>query len=580
MRVQTVRARGRSTAALVVLVLLAAGASAEAAQPRFKQRAIHQLPQAAAFDLGVVALGRRPELSPFTINHFFPSALLRRGRDVTAEAALSPLPAFPGYERLGEAPEPGSPGLYVHGVRAPAQNGAQLVLRAHEQPAWGRLLFASRTVTIAEANDVTVERRRMSDMHEFTFLMASGGSLVLNVVSIDLPVFVSDVPEPAFVGADAVPSAGPDFQLELRDRHSYAAADFDGDGSRDLFIAGGGYGDRIDRYERWGRDELLLSRGGRLAAVPAPAKDGCRGRESAAPDANGDGRADIFVACEGARPLLHLQGQEPGEWSSERLAASGERYVWADLDADGSIDLLSFRGALMSVHEGGVRLKYTVELAAPPSGRPVFGDLLSRGRRPALFVPSTEGSTLVLGRRAVAPTRFGLPARSGAAAIVDVDNDGRRELHLAPQGLFRQRVAGRPGKPRFRRWSGPRIAAPLVGLSWEDSDRDGARDLLALSGRGAFAPYKRIHRFENRTRGGRWLAVDSAALPLGERIAVRAAGRRSVGWVGEAEGSLHSDTHRRVYFGLGKARRATVRIGTERGAAPPIRTRTNRLLRP
>lgn len=568
-----------AAAAIACFVALTPVSGAAGAGPelRFDRASPEPLRDQVAFDLGVLDAPGEPArapLAPFTINHMFPATLLAGGEDVTVEAGLSPLPAFPGYERLQDAPAPGAPGLYVHASDAPDRAGAELRLLAHAMPASGRVVFASRSVSAVAAEGVSWQRRTTPDgLVSFSFTIAPGAALVFDVANNDLPVFVRDSAQPTWVGPDAVPAAGPDFTLELRDRHSYSSADFDGDGDRDLFIAGGGYGGAIERYARWARDELLLARGGSFRRGPAPPKAICRGRASAAPDADRDGLADVFVDCEGASPRLHLN-RGGGRWDTRELEVEGTTFRWLGADRDRAVELLAFGPTAMTAYEGGVEREYSVALRGAPSGPPAVGDLLGLGR-PVVYVPSTDGSTLVAGRRALDPVELGLPDASTAAAIVDVDNDGARDLHLAPQGLYLQDGGG-----RFEATGRLGVEAAYVALTWADLEGDGRRDLLALSGKGPFAPAKRIRRFRNRTQAGNWLAVDSAELMLGDRIEVRAGGERQVGWVGESEGSRWSDTHRRVYFGLGEARRASVVVRPARGGKLTFEARANRVIDP
>jgi hypothetical protein len=513
-------------------------------------------------------------LGPFTINHMSPAAFVVGGEDVTEPIGLSPLPEFPGYERMLDAPVPSATGVYMHAVDTP-EPGAELRVLAHGAGATGRVVFASRSVTAVPADGVSWTRTTSPDgLPTFVFSLAPEAELVFEVSNIDLPVFVRDFSQQAYVGADAVPSAGPDFSLELRDRHSYSAADFDGDGERDLFIAGGGYGGAIERYARWARDELLLARRDGFVRGGAPPKGICRGRASAAPDANRDGLPDVFVDCEGAEPRLHLNTGEPGVWQTRELDVDGSGYRWLNVDRDRPIELLAFSDTAMTVYEGGVEREYSVPLRGAPAGTPAVGDLLGRGR-PQILVSSPAGSTLIDRRRALDPARYGLPGTGYAAAIVDVDNDGDRDVHLAPQGLYLR------GKgTRLRAAGALEITAPYVALNWADLDGDGRRDPLALSGKGPFSPAKRILRWRNRSRAGNWIAVDSASLQLGDRIEVRAGGESQVGWVGESEGSRWSDTHRRVYFGVGHARRARVLVRPARGKAERFRVRAGRVLDP
>jgi hypothetical protein len=569
-------AKGLALAALAGLALAAPAAQAGNGL-RFDRVPAGPLPETVAFDVGAMqAPGTRATgpLSPFTINHMFPAGIDVGGEDATAAVGLSPLLAFPGYERLEDAPVPAEPGLYIHTSDEPDRAGAQMHFLAHEAAVTGQVRFATRSVSAVPAEGVVWERTVTdSGLAEFSFTLAAGAELVFDVANVDLPVFVEDVDQPAFLGPGAIPSRGPRFTIELRDRHSYSSADFDADGDRDLFIAGGGYGGAIDRYPEWAHDELLIDGGSAFRPGVAPPKAICRGRASAAPDANRDGLADIFVDCEEASPRLHINGAAGKYWKTRVLDVDGTGFRWANVDSDRPVELLAFGDEAMTVYERGTVRDYSVPLRGAPSGTPAVGDLLGTGA-PQIYVPSPGGSTLIDGHRSLDPRKLGLPGRSAAVAIADVDNDGARDVHLAPQGVYRQKSR------RFEKTGLLRVTAPYVALNWADLDADGRRDLLALSGKAPFAPAKRILRSRNRTKAGNWLAVDSPGLMLGDRIEVQAGGERQVGWVGESEGSRWSDTHRRVYFGVGDARRARVTIRPAKGERIQRRTRTNRVVTP
>jgi hypothetical protein len=557
------------TLALPAVLALAGPPSATAAG--FKPVSTAALPSAAIFDLGVLAHDGSRRLSPFTINHKFPSAVLIGGRDRTAEIGLSPTPEFPGFEQLHRTPELGRPGLYLYARDRPGHKPARLFLRAHEGPASGQLFFTTKAVRVFDSAAAEVRKRRTdSGLVRIRFSIAAGGFANLELSNLDLPIWVRDAEQPTFVGADAVRSSTPDFRLDLRDRHSYAAADFDGDGAPDLFIASGGHGGGIWRFRGVVQDELLLNRGGVLRAGERQLDKGlCRGRDAAAPDINTDGRADIFVSCQEAKPQVYLQGG----WRMRKLPAPAEFHRWANVDSDPAIELLAVSERRLVVYHRGRRKQYAVRLNGNAAAAPVVADLFERGR-PVIFVPSRHHSTVVVGRRALDPRDLGLPKEAGAAAVVDFDNDGYRDLHLGRHGIYRQT------SPRsFERTGRLKIRGKHVALNWADLDNDGRRDLLALSGRRAFIPKQRARQWMNRTRGGRWLAVDAPQAMLGDRIVVRAGGRRRVGWVGESEGSHFSDTHRRVYFGLASAKRARVTLRPAHGKAKRRTTRTNRLIR-
>ena len=568
---------------LVAVAVLLLPPVATAAGGSFERVPAH-LAAERAFDIGVIDREATAEPAPFTLNHKYRSSLLIGGRDATAALGLSPSYGFPGLEYLqAPAPPPAAPGLYLYiSDRPHAAENAVVHLRSVGTPAAGRLVFAVREtdLEIKETEVATVSRGSVGGRLTVDFSIQPGGRVDISTQHVDLPILARGMPAPTFVGAAAVAADRPDFELTLRDRHSYATGDFNDDGREDLFILSGGLGDGIadPAYRDLIEDEVMaLGPDGTYENIGGLTKGTCRGRGSAAPDADGDGLVDLFVGCEGESPILYLHGQG---WQRTALPLRGEQYRWANVDGRPDPELLVFRDRRMVVYSRGTHRDYSVPLRGAPSGTAAVGDLFGTGR-PVLLVPSRQGSTLIRGRRARSPRRWGLPDRATAAAFVDVDNDGRREVHLADAGLYsRHDRHGRsfrpvPGTKRLLHVGG---AHPI--LNWADLDGDGRRDLLAGICDRYFPRRIRARELLNHhradQRAGHWLEIDTTDALTGT-VTVRAGGRRYTGWVGESEGSRWSDAHRRVYFGVGRARHAEVTLRTEQGRVTR-RTATNRIV--
>jgi hypothetical protein len=70
-----------------------------------------------------------------------------------------------------------------------------------------------------------------------------------------------------------------------------------------------------------------------------------------------------------------------------------------------------------------------------------------------------------------------------------------------------------------------------------------------------------LFRLENRRSVGPWLHVDVEGAPgnreaIGARVRVRTGERWQTAWVGQREDSRFSQTHHRVYSGLGASEKA------------------------
>jgi ASPIC and UnbV/FG-GAP-like repeat len=295
-------------------------------------------------------------------------------------------------------------------------------------------------------------------------------------------------------------------------------------------------------------------------------KGACRGRGTTPVDVNRDGLLDLFWECQGSNPALFVRNPV-GTFSSAGagfVAAGirGEQYEWLDVNGDGRDELIAFRNHKLRVYRragnGSWHKREAIRTRGYDVRRLAIADYDSDGD-PDLFAPSaTTANTLLVNRSghfaARAPSSLGLPKkRSVTASWVDYDNDGDTDLHASPQGIYR-----RVGHRRFKDTG--QAAAETRGdgfASWFDYNNDGSRDLLL----GTATPFWHVDLFENQITANHWLQVELEG-PGGEypaagaSVTVKAHGRKQRQWVGQNEGSHHSQGHYRLYFGLGKANRA------------------------
>jgi hypothetical protein len=195
---------------------------------------------------------------------------------------------------------------------------------------------------------------------------------------------------------------------------------------------------------------------------------------------------------------------------------------------------------------------------------------------PDVFSSSKRGNLLLRNQNGrfeiVDVAAAGLPPRSTTASWVDFDNDGLPDLHLVPQGMFRQRADHTFEETRILAVDPGRYDAAIV--NWADLDNDGRLDvLMALDESAAFSrwwefrkPPKQRGRWEvvalrNVGDAGHWLQVDLAGDPV-NRQGIGAAVSIGVGesvllqTVGANEGSFFSQGHYRLHFGLGSHAKA------------------------
>jgi hypothetical protein len=578
---------GPALTCLLLVVALALPAVAESAGFRVGEL---DLERKRAFDLGVTDYDGDGRLDLYTTNHMFRESLLRaRGNgfvDAYESSGLAPNPAIPGIEDLVRKPRIDAPGLYLFmraGDRRPhiriATNRLREIPGIEDRRARGRISVIYPKVKVRRASNAKVEVRRVSRTRSVIDFEARGNArIVLRPNHIDLPFKVSiagPLPvERIFLGSRAVPAAERSFSIALGDRHGIAWGDYNRDGLNDALLTSGGLSGRARSLPRARSDELLLSDGERLVEATGSGirKGSCRGREAATIDFDRDGILDLFIGCRRGRPRL-FRGRGDGSFDEVRrgmrpLGNSGTASRWVDLDNDGRPELLQAGQAYLRVwsvdRRGRARLRQRVETrnsnknvdAIAPGDFDNDGDL-------DLFVAGPTGNTLLVNRRGGAlrrrnPAAVGLPARTGvAAAWVDYDNDARLDLFTVPDGLFRG-VGGRFRRTgKLQSTDTPRFARG----TWFDADTDGRRDLALLveRGRGLF-PLANLIR--NRTSpANHWLEIDLVGSrgnrqAVGARVRLEAGGRKLTQWVGQNDGSRFGQGHYRLYFGLGRLRRA------------------------
>ncbi len=571
------------------------------------------------FDLGVVDANGDGWLDVYTSNHHFRQALLLADgkggyRDVVGEWGLDQSREFPLAELSFSVPQPDRPGVYVY------WRGTNVIVRAHQLQdtgAWRGSMRIFSTVEIKgrEGFDADVQETRVDAVIEsrVTFSPTGDGMLVLNPGSQGLPLdfrFEGAVkPEQIFIGLGKVSPKATEFSLAMRDRHGMAWADFNGDGVMDVFVNRGALGGTLRAFPpevvAGIRDELLLSTAlGKFADRAAELgidKQGCSGRHAMWVDVDGDGLLDLFVNCYDRESVAgdypkQLYRQSPKGVLSDVAAEVGlalpdqqmANLLWLDVDGDGDQDLLAYQdeGLVLYRNEGtfvrqvvvarevdvGQRIVAVTRSAAWfHDGKLTVADFDGDGR-PDVFSSSKRGNVLLrngpAGPKVVDLVEAGLPPSSIYGAWVDYDNDGLVDLHLFPQGLYRQTVGGRFERTGMLEAHPDRYQAAIA--TWLDFDNDGRRDLLiALDESPEFQPWwqrdkaaKPRSRWEvaalrnAATNGNRWLQVEATggagnAQGIGAVVTLTTRDARRSQMIGSADGSFFSQGHYRAYFGLG-----------------------------
>ncbi|HIE56526.1 MAG TPA: CRTAC1 family protein, partial [Chromatiaceae bacterium] len=455
-----------------------------------------------------------------------------------------------------------------------------------------------------------------------SFVPNEEGRLVLDLGGQGLPLvfdFEEEIdPSMIFVGHGRVSPPSAHFSLAMQDRHAMAWSDYDHDGRKDVFIDRGALGGRLRAYPekiiRGIHDELLVSGGDErytdISTEVGFDKNGCSGRHARWVDFDGDGRLDLFINCYNRHNVMTI-GDYPkqlyhrGEDGRFRDVATemglGVPHIqfgsleFVDLDHDGDQDYVAVTddGVVVFKNNDGHFFNKEVLFRREKVGDVKVGDTtgdrwLFDGKLTVadyesdgdldFFVASKRGNVLLRNEGdsfdTVALEPHGLPASSMTGNWVDYDNDGRMDLHLVPQGLYRQQADGSFEETGLLAFPEGKYRAAIG--NWADLDNDGHMDvLLALSrdpdytswldllGKKKERPYWELKAYLNTNRENHWLEIELAGPPgnpegIGARITVSTPSGQQTRQVGATDGAFFSQGNYRLHFGLGNHDRVDV----------------------
>jgi hypothetical protein len=569
------------TGACVGLALATAGGARAQADGWFEPRPLAD-PVFTLDDLGVADYDSDRDLDIFTTNHLSTQLLLTNDgsgsfEDRLTAANLNQTPGFPGWEDDPNDPDQTQPGLYIY------RDSGIVLHQVGSGDVTGELRFLAPTA-VQQATGAQVALRRDTARKPprtvADFSMGGNSTVRLKSESTGLPLEVAiDAPFPlsdVFVGRRKASPSSREFTLYQRDRHAMAWADYNRDGILDVFINRGGVSGNIGAYRGIVQDELQLGDGSAFhnaIAGTGISKGTCRGRAAGAVDYNRDGRIDVFADCFGASPRLFRQ-RENGSFKSvsatlNKSKVRGSTFEWVDVDDRGGEELVgAARRRFVVYKRKRKRWKRAQSLRGrhdPNAHKLTVADYDNDGD-PDLFGAARSGSSLLVNKRGrlrtVKPKSVGLPPSAMTANWVDYDNDGLTDLHLIPGGLFRQLPGNRFTQTGLAMPGGPPVKAIAA---WADFNGDGSRDgALALRQPDA-GRYTELSLLDNVGPVGHWLQVELTGPPanrqaLGAKVSAAVGGTVLTQWVGQNEGSHLSQGHYRLYFGLGAADAASVKV--------------------
>ncbi|MGE0814914.1 MAG: FG-GAP-like repeat-containing protein [Vicinamibacterales bacterium] len=322
-----------------------------------------------------------------------------------------------------------------------------------------------------------------------------------DAVPIEAPAPAAAVPEgPPFAAPSRLASwPGPPPAGAV----SLTAADIDGDGTVDVFVAGIGPPPAANLVLLHKGDRWETTPGHPLAGVPDV-------RAALWGDLDNDGRTDVVLVRGSGRTAVWRQG-DGGTWRDVTAASRAATRVDAvdgavvDADHDGDLDiwLTSARGPneLLNNNGDGSFRPIAAEAGVAGDGRPSLGvaiaDLDGDRDHDIVVLKATPPHEVFLNDRVWQYHRAdgyeafrAAPATSVLAA--DLDANGRAELYTTSARGLEQWTAAPGSAMTARRLATPPASAGAAAparLALADVDGDGALELLATDA-GAWAAYR------------------------------------------------------------------------------------------
>ena len=579
------------------------------------------------YDTGIVDANGDGLLDIFTTNHNWRQQLLLADgqggyQNVFSTWGLDQSREFPGIEISNIPTETNNPGLYIYWYNR------RLHIRTYQlenHKSVSISLHALTNIEILSNSGFIIDEKSCKDLSsplvtECTFKFSATDDATMELyprsrgVPMNFKLDDSIALSQIYVGNQLIPPSSHEFSLSLQDRHAMVWSDFSDDGQLDIFITRGAIGGTLRLYPESitskVNEEFFVSRDGQASDNPqfdniiseaGIVKAGCSARHANWVDYNMDGLLDLFINCE---DVGNVEGKYPNKLyqqdEKQQFVEVAEQaglqilenniidYEWFDADNDNDMDLFThqddgfylyrnntgrfepnfiYRGKFARIDNpklkgaGGAYWVFDGKLSV--SDYDGDGDL-------DVFAASKKGNALLINNEGtfshLSPSTIGLPADSVSASWVDYDNDGLTDLHIVPEGIFRQRENHRFDRTNLLILPSNIYMASII--NWYDINNDGARDVMitlnenqTLNRWWEQAPRDtflwKFFTYLNTDTENHWLQLKLVGT-IGNREAIGARGTLStpdgqqIQEVGINDGAFYSQGHYRLYFGLGK----------------------------
>jgi len=587
----------------------------------------------ALFDIGAADIDQDGALDVYTSNHSEKQFLLFGQENGTfnerpiSELKLNQDPDFPGLEPA-DAPAMDAAGLYIYWDRRRIviqgkDLGSVMTSRGDSgEPFLSGLVTVSSPMTVIgnEGFGIDIEETELASgavVSTTTFTVdTEDAKAVLGSYNQSLPVSIELDAEfdlnQVYVGVDRVNPTAHNFEMYLRDRHGMAWANYDGKGFLDVFIVRGGLRARMDTLPERYTDELLVSSGtplfDNIVDEAGIEKKACPALQTAWVDFDADGLLDIYTVCftppTATRNYANQLYQQQSDGSFRDVASDaglditdGGSFIWLDANLDRAVDLLwvNEEAFWLYVNQDG---KFEPQRIGDNPGTVVetFSDSskfaiadYDRDGDLDVFFASPGGNAMLSNNEGNYTLSdlggLNLPTQSYTANWVDYDNDGLTDLHVAPNGLYRQ--------TETKTFESVQLLEDKTSLlqkafaTWLDANSDGLMDVLWTSSHrpsklqalyylinrkvfgneistenSAVALYSNVGGIDKQAEN-HWLQIDLKGSPkneqaIGALVELTSAAGTQIQSVGQFEGAQFSQGHYRLYFGMGKQTTADV----------------------